>query len=111
MELQFIDPGRFRRELVLSRLVPVPDGAGGYAESWADEATVYASLEPVRARAARAGEQALEHVTHRVTMRFRSGVEAGMRFTSGARTFHIVTAHDPDESGRYLVATVREDLP
>ncbi|MCC0030626.1 MAG: hypothetical protein H6891_10635 [Brucellaceae bacterium] len=31
MELQFIDPGRFRRELVLSRLVPVPDGAGGYA--------------------------------------------------------------------------------
>ena len=111
MELQFIDPGCFRRELVLSRLVPVPDGAGGYTESWTDEATVYASLEPVHARAVRAGEQALEHVTHRVTMRFRAGVEAGMRFTSGPRTFGIVTVYDPDESGRYLVAAVREDLP
>ena len=111
MELQFIDPGRFRRELTLSRLVPVPDGAGGYTESWTDEATLFAALEPVAERSVRAGQQALEHVTHRVTMRFRAGVEAGMRFTAGARTFDIVTVHDPDESGRYLVATVREDLP
>lgn len=111
MELQFIDPGRFRREMTLYRLVPIPDGAGGHTESWSGEATVFASLEPVHARSARAGEQALEHVSHRVTMRFRAGVEAGMRLTAGARIFDIVTVHDPDESGRYLVLTVREELP
>jgi head-tail adaptor len=31
-----------------------------------------------------------------------------MRFRKGVRLFEIVTVHDPDESGRYLVCRVRE---
>ena len=36
------------------------------------------------------------------------GVAAGMRFVRHARIFDIVTVHDPDDTGRYLVCRVRE---
>jgi head-tail adaptor len=32
-----------------------------------------------------------------------------MRFRRLARLFAIVTVHDPDETGRYLVCRVREE--
>jgi len=41
-------------------------------------------------------------------MRYRTGVASGMRFVKGTRLFEIVTVHDPDESGRYLVCKVKE---
>lgn len=110
MKLQFIDPGQFRHEMTLHRLAPVADGEGGYAETWTTEASLFVALEPVSAHSFRAAAQELEHVTHRITMRFRAGVEAGMRLTFGARQFDIRTVHDPDASERYLVLTVREEL-
>lgn len=111
MKLQFIDPGRFRNEMTLHRLTPVADGAGGYAETWTVEAVLFAALEPVSAHSVRAAAQELEHVTHRITTRFRATIKAGMRLSCGARQFDIRTVHDPDESERYLVLMVREELP
>jgi head-tail adaptor len=32
-----------------------------------------------------------------------------MRFMKGARIFDILTIHDPDETGRYLICRVREE--
>ena len=50
----------------------------------------------------------METVTHRVTLRWRNGVAAGMRFARQGRIFDIVTVHDPDDTGRYLVCRARE---
>jgi head-tail adaptor len=33
-----------------------------------------------------------------------------MRFALGSRVFAIQTAHDPDETRRYLVCMVKEDV-
>jgi head-tail adaptor len=41
-------------------------------------------------------------------MRHRDGVVSGMRLLKGSRVFEIITTHDPDESGRYLVCKVKE---
>jgi head-tail adaptor len=43
-----------------------------------------------------------------VTLRFRPDVASGMRFMRGERVWDILTAHDPDETGRYLVCQTRE---
>ncbi len=110
MMTTFIDPGRFRAEVALEQVSAVPDGAGGYGESWTEVATVFAHVEPVGASVRIAAAQALEEVSHRFTLRHRADAAAGMRFRRGARTFRIVTAHDPDETGRYLVCLVREEL-
>ena len=100
--------GDLRTELALEQMTPVPDGAGGFGESWTEIATLFARLEPVAARDKFGADQTLEELTHHMTMRFRPDVASGMRLTQGARTFLILTVHDPDETGRYLVLRTRE---
>ena len=111
MKTEFIDPGAFRVELALEEAVPVPDGAGGHGEDWPEVATVFARLEPVATQDRFGADQRLERITNRVTLRARPGLSAGMRFRRNGRRFQIVTVHDPDETGRYLVCRAREDRP
>lgn len=82
---------------------------GGHGEEWNEVATVFGRIEPVSAGVRFGAGQALETVTHRVTIRHRDGVSSGMRLKKGARRFAIVSVHDPDESGRYLVLRTREE--
>jgi SPP1 family predicted phage head-tail adaptor len=109
MPTLFLDPGRLRTELALEAATPIPDELGGFTQSWAEIGTVFAHVEPVSATARPGADQMLETVTHRVTLRRRDDVASGMRFRKGPRIFAIVTVHDPDESGRYLVCTTREE--
>ena len=109
MRAEFIDPGAFRHEVALETVTLAPDGAGGHAETWIEAATMFARIEPVSAVSRFGADQWLETVTHRITLRHRTGVASGMRFTRLGRSFHIVTVHDPDETGRYLVCRVREE--
>ena len=109
MRAEFIDPGAFRHEVTLESATPVPDGAGGHAETWSEAATLFARIEPVSAASRFGADQRLETVTHRVTLRHRAGVSSGMRFRRLGRVFRILTVHDPDESGRYLVCRVQEE--
>jgi SPP1 family predicted phage head-tail adaptor len=105
---RFIDPGRFRTELSLQQATLTQDGMGGHVESWAEVATVFALIEPISAEARFGSDQSLETTTHRITMRHRAHVASGMRLVRGERVFELLTVHDPDESGRYLVCRARE---
>ena len=109
MRAEFIDPGAFRREVTLEAAVLVADGAGGHVQEWEEVATLFARIEPLSATSRFGADQTLETVTHRVTLRHRDGVTSGMRLTRLGRIFDIVTVHDPDETGRYLVCRVREE--
>lgn len=108
MRTLFLDPGSLRSELSLQAATPVPDGLGGHTQSWTEIATVFAKIEPVSATSSFGPDQTVETVTHRMTLRWRNGVGAGMRFARQARIFDIVTVHDPDDTGRYLVCRTRE---
>jgi SPP1 family predicted phage head-tail adaptor len=108
MRTLFLDPGSLRAELSLQANTPVPDGMGGHTEEWAEIATVFARIEPITATSRFGTDQAVETVTHRITLRWRNGVAAGMRFARQDRNFDIVTVHDPDDTGRYLVCRARE---
>jgi SPP1 family predicted phage head-tail adaptor len=108
MMVSFVEPGNFRTELALEAAALVDDGAGGHSEVWNEIATVLARLEPQRADLRFGGDQTMESVTHRVTLRFRDAVQSGMRFRLNERLFSIVTVHDPDETRRYLVCRTRE---
>lgn len=104
----FVDPGALRTELSLQQVTAPPDGLGGHAAAWSEVATLFGRIEPL-AQASRFGAgQTLEESTHRITLRFRDGVASGMRLVRQARAFDILTVHDPDETGRYLVCRVKE---
>jgi SPP1 family predicted phage head-tail adaptor len=108
MRTLFLDPGSLRSELSQQANTPVPDGLGGHTESWVEIATVFARIEPVSAASVFGPDRTVETVTHRITMRWRNGVAASMRFARQGRNFDIVTVHDPDDTGRYLVCRARE---
>ena len=108
MKTEFIDPGSFRTELSLQQVTLTADGMGGNTEEWSVIATVFARVEPLTATAQFAAGQTLEEATHRVTLRHRANLSSGMRFVRGARVWTILSAHDPDETGRYLVCRTRE---
>lgn len=103
-----VDPGELRTELELEEASRTPDGAGGFTESWTQIATVFARLQPIVVRDRFGADQTIEEVTHRVTIRHRPDVASGMRFVMGDRILSILTVHDPDETGRYLVCRTRE---
>lgn len=102
------DPGRLRTPLLLEQVALTPDGQGGHAETWNVVATVFARLRPARVSGVFGADQTLETVTHDITLRARDDLASGMRFRDGTRHFVIITVHDPDESGRYLVCATRE---
>lgn len=108
MPTLFIDPGALRHPVTLEQAVLADDGVGGHAETWEAVAETYAQIEPVSAEMKFGADQTLETLTHRITLRFRDQVASGMRFTKGARTFAILTVHDPDETGRFMVCRTQE---
>jgi len=103
--------GARSRRFVLEVPRESPDGFGGVVRSFTAGPQLWGALEMLsgseRWRAARP-EQA---VTHRVTLRYRPGVTAAMRLTSGLRRFAIRAASDPDGSRRELVCLVEEIGP
>ncbi|MEQ1950715.1 phage head closure protein [Mesorhizobium sp. CN2-181] len=109
MRAAFVDPGALRTELSLQSAVLAGDGLGGHTTAWQEVATVFGLIEPVSQASRFGADQVLEENTHRITIRHRSGVAAGMRFVWQARVFDILTVHDPDATGRYLACRVRED--
>lgn len=109
MRTVFVDPGAMRTELSLQVASAAPDGMGGMVQSWTETATVFGHVEPVTATVRFGAGQSLETLTHRITIRWREGVASGMRLERQGRVFEIITVHDPDESGRYLVCNVSEE--
>lgn len=109
MRAEFIDPGSLRHEVAVEAATLIPDGAGGHSQNWAEIATLFARIEPVGAQVRYGADQTLETITHRITLRFRADITSGMRLRKSSRSFEILTVHDPDETGRYLVCRTRED--
>nr|WP_244642342.1 phage head closure protein [Phyllobacterium sp. 628] len=109
MPTLFIDPGKFSHEFQLEQALLGDDDVNGKIESWQEIATVWAHLEPVGTSTVLFGEQSLAEVTHRITMRLRNDIKTGMRLRKGQRSFQIITVHDPDETGRYLICRAREE--
>lgn len=105
---QFIDPGMLRTELIVEDAIESADGAGGVNREWIEVATLFAHVEPVRARMRYGADQRQVDITHRITLRDRADIFRRMRFRRGDRVFVIETISDPDETARYLVCETRE---
>jgi len=94
--------GRLRHRLTLEQEMPSADGGGGYALAWTTVATLWAAIEPIAGREQLQAMQLASPVTHRVIIRHRPGVGAGMRARLGSRLFNIRAVIDRDERRRYL---------
>jgi SPP1 family predicted phage head-tail adaptor len=95
---------RFTLELPLE----TPDGFGGVIRSYQPGPLLWGAIEQVSAAERVRAERTEAVVTHRVTLRHRTGITERHRLALGIRRFRIRSASDPDGSARELVCLVEE---
>lgn len=110
MATLFLDPGSLNQELVLEKSSIFIGETGELTENWSEVASLWAQVEPIGSGPRLLGEQQIPEVTHRITLRHRKDISSAMRFRKGTRIFQTLTLHDPDDTERYLVARVREEV-
>lgn len=101
-------PAQMKHRLALQSLSRVADGQGGWTESWATEATVSAMIEPMKGYERFQAQQVQTPVTHKITIRYRSGVTTKKRFLFGSRVFEIKEVTNENEENRYLIIRALE---
>lgn len=94
------------RHLVVIQEEPsesTPDGAGGRTPDWTDVFTDYGNVAPLSGRESVIAAQLTEVTSHRVLLRWRPDVNAGMRVKFGVRLLNIRSAINVEERDRWLV--------
>ena len=102
--------GDLRQVLVLQS---PPSGVGDRGErtgSWTDVATGRAKVESLSGDEVIQANQMAGQVTHRVTMRFRTGLNVKQRFKFGTRYLNVGYVNDIEERGRWVQCLCREDV-
>jgi len=105
------------RVTLLTPGTPIPDGDGGYTETWTTLGSrVPAAVEPATARSLEriAANTVTSTASHLVTLRYLSGVTTKTRLTfhdTTDRTFSVTGTHDEEERHESLVLECTEDVP
>ena len=107
---------RLRHRLTLQQEVQTPDGAGGYVRTWEDMAELWAEIISLTGDITRRGignestvaGQLQSEKSHRILLRYRAGVTAGMRMRFETRAFNIVYVSNRDEANEVLELLVNE---
>ena len=99
---------KLRHRVTIQRSTPTYDGEGGYVDAWADVATVWAAVDPIRAQ--QLGDYASTGVeaTHIIQMRAEADVLERDQLVFGSRVFEVLTIENIQERGVYLVMTCKE---
>lgn len=108
-----IDAGKLRHRVYLEAPEADADGQGGLAETtWRIVAMPWAEIEPVKVTEAEYAQGRRGGITHRVRIRYRSGVHQAMRLRYAGRILEIEgPPRDLRERREYLELICREVSP
>lgn len=95
----------------------VPDGAGGFTQTWSDlsPASVFAKVAPATAedleRVAASTTVVEAAATHIITMPYHPGVTTKSRVVHNGRTFSLSGVSSPEERQQETIAIATEVVP
>lgn len=106
---------RLNRRLVLEAPARVPDGAGGFVESWTALGEIWAEVTARGGRERAEGGAVVSGVGYRIVLRAAPDGAASrpvpeQRFRDGARLFVIQAVAEHEPRGRYLVCFADEEV-
>lgn len=81
--------GKLDKLVTIETPTRVRGAAGGYTTTWSTHATAWASINPIRSREYFATQQEQGEVTHRIIIRYISGVTYEMRVAYDGRLFYL----------------------
>jgi SPP1 family predicted phage head-tail adaptor len=95
--------GELRERVALQQPTYASDAAGAVVPTFATAATVWAKVEPLSDAMTAQAMQAFGSISHRVTIRYYSGITSGWRILWGTRIFDIAgPPRNINERGVYM---------
>ena len=101
-------PAKMKHRVSLQSLSQVSDSQGGFTETWATDAELWAAIDPIKGYERYQAQQVQTPVTHKITIRYRSDVTTKKRFLYGSRVFAIKEVLNENEDNRYLLIRALE---
>lgn len=110
-----IDAGKLRHRITFQQFDGQADSYGDPLDAddthWLDVATTWASVDPISGRDFYAAEQKQSEVTHKVRLRYRSGITTAMRIFWKRRKMQIISVIDWEERHESLLLMCKELVP
>lgn len=103
--------GELRHRITIEVNTRTPDGQGGYTQSWATHATVWAKIKQLSQSERMIAQKMDNPATHRFTCRYVAGVKGDMRITYQSREFNIARINNLDENNAFLEIDAVEGAP
>lgn len=101
--------GDLNKRINIQAQTKTPDGMGGYQVVWATiAASVAAAIWPVSAAETIQAAMPTMTITHRIRIRYKSGLKAAWRIAWDGRYFNIVSIVNPNMANRWLDIMVKE---
>lgn len=101
---------QLRHRVKLQSKSVVQDSYGQETITWTDEAQIWASIEPISGREYFLAKQVQAETTHRIRIRYYSGVRADWRVLYGTRVFNIESVINPEEANKEIILMCREAI-
>jgi SPP1 family predicted phage head-tail adaptor len=92
-----MNAGKLTKRVRLEAEVRFTDEGGGASTGWALVAEVFAAVVPLQGAERVVAMQLAANLTHRVEIRYRSGMDERMRVVYEGRVFGIAAVLDLDE--------------
>jgi SPP1 family predicted phage head-tail adaptor len=99
-----------RRSVIIQAATPSSDSQGGQTETWATFATVWASLEPVSGNEKYQAMQLQTPISHKLMIRYLSGLTTKHRVLYGSRIFVIKEVINVKEENAYMMIRAIEKV-
>ncbi|WP_096224897.1 phage head closure protein [Geobacillus sp. FJAT-46040] len=103
-----MDPGLLRHRITIQQKTRVQNEYGEEIADWVDVASVWASVNPISGREFFAAEAVNSEVTHKINMRYRSGITPDMRVKFKERYFQIIAVMNLQEKNAELQLLCKE---
>jgi SPP1 family predicted phage head-tail adaptor len=100
--------GKLRHSITLEQVAETQDPDGSVIETWSSFANAQASIEPISGREYFAAQTTQAEVTHRISLRYLTGVTPKMRVKYGSRIFDILLVINTRERSVELQLMCRE---
>ncbi len=104
-----IDIGSLRHRIGIQSASDSQSSSGESSPTFTTVATVWGKIEPLSGRELFLAQQTMADSTHKVTIRYYSGLSPKDRFAFGSRYFNIQNISDVEERNRMMICIVKEE--
>jgi SPP1 family predicted phage head-tail adaptor len=102
--------GALNKKIELQAATQTADGMGGFSEAYSTQYTAWSAIWPTSANEQKQAMQTDMIISHRIRIRYRSGVLSSWRIKYKTRYFNIVSIINPNEKNEMLDIMAKESV-